>query len=181
MIIYLKRNTMKMKLLNLRNFIPVIITGLILSSCSKDPTPEEDIIGTWTTESATFTSMVGNKTMTQYLIDEAGLTEAQAQAVMILFNSELQGYFTGTLQIKPDNTYTATLGGEPDNGTWSLSSDGKKLTIDSSTEEPMILDVIELTSSKIHLQGTYTEAQDLNDDDIMETIIVAIDWTFTKQ
>jgi len=181
MIIYLKRNTMKMKLLNLRNFIPVIITGLILSSCSKDPTPEEDIIGTWTTESATFTSMVGNKTMTQYLIDEAGLTEAQAQAVMILFNSELQGYFTGTLQIKPDNTYTATLGGEPDNGTWSLSSDGKKLTIDSSTEEPLILDVIELTSSKIHLQGTYTEAQDLNDDDIMETIIVAIDWTFTKQ
>jgi len=181
MIIYLKPDTMKMKFLNLRNFIPVIITGLILTSCNKDSTPEEDIVGTWTTESATFTSMIGNKTMTQYLIDEAGLTEAQAQAIILLFNIEMQGYFTGTLQIKSDNTYTATLGGEPDNGTWSLSSDNKKLTIDSSTEEPMILDVIELTSSKIHLQGTYTEIQDLNGDAIMETIIVAIDWTFTKQ
>ena len=56
--------------------------------------------------------------------------------------------------MKSDNTYTATLGGEADSGTWSLSSDGKKLTIDSSTEEPMILDVIELTSSRLHLQGT---------------------------
>jgi hypothetical protein len=82
--------------------------------------------------------------------------------------------------MKSDNTYTATLGGEPDDGTWSLSSDGKKLTIDSSTEAPMILDVIELTSSKIHLQGTETETEDLNADLIPETIIVTVDITFTK-
>jgi hypothetical protein len=171
---------MKMKFLNLRNFIPVIITGLILSSCSKDSTPAEDIVGTWTTESAAFTATIDGKTMTQYFIDELGLTAAEAQQYTALFNAMLQQSFTGTMQIKSDNTYTATLGGEPDDGTWSLSSDGKKLTIDSSTEEPMILDVIELTSSRIHLQGTETETEDLNADAIPETIIVTVDLTFTK-
>jgi hypothetical protein len=171
---------MKKKLLNLRNFIPVIIIGLILSSCSKDSTPEEDIIGTWTTGSATFTAMINGKTMTQYFIDDLGLTTTEAQQYTALFNATMQQAFSGTMQMKSDHTYTATLGGEPDDGTWSLSSDGKKLTIDSSTEEPMILDVIELTSSKIHLQGTDTVTEDLNDDGTPETIIVTIDLTFTK-
>jgi hypothetical protein len=171
----------KVKIFNLRHFFSVIIAGLILWSCSEDPTPEEKIVGNWTTESATFTAMVGNKTITQYLIDEVGLTEAQAQSFMVLFNSELQQSFTGTMQIKPDYTYTATLGGEADDGTWSLSSDEKKLTIDSSTEEPMILDVIELTSSRIHLRGTQTIAEDLNDDSTFETITLTVDLTFTKQ
>ena len=169
-----------MNFLNLRNFIPVIITGLILSSCSKDSTPAEDIVGTWTMESATFTATINGKTMTQYFIDELGLTATEAQQYTDLFNNAMQQSFTGTMQIKSDNTYTATLGGEPDDGTWSLSSDGKKLTIDSSTEEPMILDVIELTSSKIHLQGTDTETEDLNDDGTPETITVTVDLTFTK-
>lgn len=171
---------MKVKFLNLRNFIPVIITGLILSSCSKDSTPAEDIVGTWTMQSATFTATINGKTMTQYFIDELGLTATEAQQYTALFNATMQQSFTGTMQMKSDNTYTATLGGEPDDGTWSLSSDGEKLTIDSSTEEPMILDVIELTSSRIHLQGTETETEDLNGDITPETIIVTVDITFTK-
>lgn len=169
-----------MKFLKLRNFIPVIITGLILSSCSKDSTPAETIVGTWTMGSATFTAMVNGKAMKQYFMDDLGLSSAEAQQYTDLFTATLQQSFTGTMTIKSDNTYTATLGGEPDDGTWSLSSDGKKLTIDSSTELPVILDVIELTSSKIHLQGTDTETDDLNDDGTPETITVTMDLTFTK-
>ena len=171
---------MKVKFLKLRNLIPVIITGLILSSCSKDSTPDDDLIGTWTTESATLTAMVGTKTMTQYLIDELDYTPAEAQIFVDLFNTMMQQAFTGTIQMKSDNTYTGTLGGEADTGTWSLSSDGKKLTIDSSTEEPMVLDVIELTSSMLHLQGTDSETDDLNDDGTPETITVTVDLTFIK-
>ena len=171
---------MKVKFLKLRNLIPVIITGLLLSSCSKDSTPADDLIGTWTTESATFTAMVGTKTMTQYFIDELDYTPAEAQTFVDLFNTMMQQAFTGTIQMKSDNTYTGTLGGEADTGTWSLSSDGKKLTIDSSTEEPMVLDVIELTSSVLHLQGTETETDDLNDDGTPETITITVDLTFIK-
>jgi hypothetical protein len=171
---------MKVKFLNLRNFIPVMITGLILSSCSKDSTPADDLIGTWTMQSATFTATINGKTMTQYFIDELGLTATEAQQYTALFNATMQQSFTGTMQMKSDNTYTATLGGEADTGTWSLSSDNKKLTIDSSTDSPVTLDVIELTSSTLHLKGTESETEDLNADLIPETIIVTVDITFTK-
>lgn len=172
---------MKTKILSLRNFIPVIITGLILSSCSKDSTPSDDLVGTWTTQSASLTAMIGSKTLTQYFIDDLGLSATEAQQANDLFNQTMQQAFTGkTLQMKSDNTYTSNLGGESDSGTWSLSSDNKKLTIDSSTGSPQILDVIQLTSSTLHLQGTDTETEDLNDDGIMETINATIDLTLTK-
>jgi len=171
---------MKAKFINLRNFIPVIITSLILSSCSKDSTTTNDLIGTWTTQSSTFTATINGKTMTQYFIDNMGLTSTEAAQAVALFNTTLQQSFTGTIQMKSDNTYTDTMGGGTDTGTWSLSSDNKKLTIDSSTEAPVILDVIELTSSKLHLKGTETETDDLNGDSTPETIIVNIDLTLTK-
>jgi hypothetical protein len=171
---------MKAKFLNLRHFIPVIITGLILSSCSKDSTPADDLVGTWTSGTATFTAMINGKTITQYFIDDLGLTAAEAQQATTLFNAQMQQSFSGTIQLKSDHTYTATMGGEADTGTWSLSSDGKKLTIDSSTDVPLVADVVELTSSKLHLQGTETQTEDLNDDGTNETIIVTVDLTFTK-
>ena len=84
------------------------------------------------------------------------------------------------MQIKSDGTYTSSMGGTTDTGTWSLSSDGKKLTIDSSTEAPMTFDVIELTSSKLHLNVSESNSEDLNSDGTLETITISIDVTFTK-
>jgi hypothetical protein len=171
---------MKVKFFNLRNFIPVIITGLILSSCSKDSTPTDDLVGTWTIESAAFTAMVGTLTLTQYFTEELGLTPTEAQQFTDAFNQQMQQAFTGSFQMKSDNTYSSTFGGSPETGTWSLSSDNKKLTIDPSTDSPVIMDVIELTSSKLHLRGTDSQSEDLNDDSIPETIDVTVDLIFTK-
>jgi hypothetical protein len=171
---------MKMNYLNLRNFILVFFTGLILSACSKDETPTDKLIGTWTAGSSTFTAMVGNKTLTQYFTDVMGLTAAEAQQVTDLFDQSIQQSFTGTIQIKSDGTYTSSMGGTPDTGTWSLSSDGKKLTIDSSTEAPTTFDVIELTSSKLHLNISESSSEDLNSDGTLETITISVDVTFTK-
>jgi hypothetical protein len=171
---------MKRKFLNFRNYFLVFITGVILSSCSKDKTATDDLIGTWTMGTATFNVMVGDKTLTQYFVDVMGLTPAEAQQAIILFNQQMQQSFTGTIQMKSDHTYSSTLGGSTDTGTWSLSSDRKKLTISSSSEGPMILDVIELTSSKLRLQGTESDSVDLNGDSIPETLNVAIDLAFTK-
>lgn len=171
---------MKVTFFNLRNFMPLIITGLIFSSCSKDSTPADDLVGTWSIESAAFTAMVGSKTLTQYLIDELDLTATEAQQFTDVFNQQMQQSFTGTFQMKSDNTYSSTMGGTPDTGTWSLSSDNKTLTIDSNTDSPVILDVIELTSSKLHLRGTDSQSEDLNDDSIPETIDITIDLIFTK-
>ena len=171
---------MKMNFLSLRNYILVFITGLILSSCSKDPTATDDLIGTWTAGTSTFTAMVGSKTLTQYFTDVMGLTAAEAQQFTDLLNQGIQQSFTGTIQIKSNGTYTSSMGGTTDTGTWSLSSDGKKLTIDSSTEAPMTFDVIELTSSKLQLQILESISEDLNGDDTPELININVVVSFTK-
>jgi hypothetical protein len=118
--------------------------------------------------------------MTQYLIDDMGLTSIEALLYIALFNAKIQQSFTGTIQMKSDNTYTSDLGGSTDTGTWSLSSDGKKLTTDLGSGVPASLDVIELTSSKLHLNGKVTVTEDLNGDNTPETIIVTVDLTLTK-
>ena len=171
---------MKAKFFNLRNLIPVIITGLILSSCSKDSTTTNDLIGTWNTQSSTFTATINGKTLTQYFMDDMGLTADEAQLAIGMFNTQMQQTFTGTIQMKSDNTYTSTMGGTTDTGTWSLSSDGKTITLDAGTEGSTILDVIELTSSKLHVSGTETTTDDLNADGIQDTMVVTIDLTLTK-
>ncbi len=170
---------MKNKLFMLRSLIPVILVSLLLFSCKKDSN-KEDIVGTWTFDNATFSTMIGSKTFQQYMIDEMGLTAAEAQAYETLFNEQMKQSFTGTFVVKSDNTYTMTMGGEPDSGTWSLNSDKSKLTIDSDTELPVTIDVIELTGSKLHVQETETTQEDINEDTILETITVTVDLYFKK-
>jgi hypothetical protein len=158
----------------------ILIAGLISASCSKDDKPQDNIVGTWTTQSSNFTATVGNKTMTQYFTDVMGLTASDAQLYTNLFNVTMQQNFTGTIQIKSDNTYTSTLGGQSETGTWSLSSDGSKLTIDPSNDDPMVFDVVKLTSNELQLHLTQSGTQDLNNDNVPETITVDVNATFTK-
>jgi hypothetical protein len=174
---------MKMNFLKLRTFIPVIITGIILTSCSKDKTatPEGNLTGTWASGTATTTAMVGSKTLTQYFTDVAGLTAAQAQLLTTTFESTLQQSFTGTILVKSDKTYTSNLGGTADAGTWSLSADAKKLTIISNTDGPETFDVLQLTTTNMQLQSSESISEDLNGDAIPETINITVILSFTKK
>jgi hypothetical protein len=171
---------MKTNYVNFRNYILVFITGLILSSCSKDPTPTDNLVGTWTAGTSTFTAMIGDKTLAQYFTDVMGLTTVEAQVYTNLFNTMMQQSFAGTIQLKSDNTYTSTMGGDADTGTWSLSADAKKLTIDSNTGDPMILDIIELTSGKLQVQMSESISEDLNGDTTPEVININVVLNFTK-
>ena len=171
---------MKMKLLFLRSFLLVLITGLILSSCKKDETKTEDIVGTWTTSTSTFSAMVGSQTLTQYFISEMGLSESDAASYTLLFESFIEAAFTGTITVKSNGTYTSDLGGTADSGTWSLNADQTELTITSGTDGPTTYDVIELTSSKLHLQVSETAPYDLNSDGIDEILTIDVDISFTK-
>ena len=171
---------MRTKLFNLKSIILAVTIGIIFTSCTKDSDPAKDILGTWTVESVSFSAMVGTQSLFDYLIDEVGLSQAQAQAMIDLFGLEMQQEFTGTIEMKSDNTYTADLGGEDDSGTWSLISDNTKLVIDSDYDDPMTLDILEITSSKLRVQGDYFIEEDLDDDEIAETITITIDLNFRK-
>ena len=171
---------MKMKPLFQKSFFLVLFTGLIFSSCNKDETKTEDIVGTWTAGTTTFTAMVGDMTLNDYFIDVMGLTQEEADSYTALYEMILEQAFTGTMTMKSNNTYTSDLGGTADSGTWSLNSDESELTITSSIDGPTTLEVIELTSSKLRLHTSEITQEDLDGDGIDENITVTVDVTFTK-
>ena len=172
---------MKMPYMNTRLLFLVFIAGLAITSCKKDSSSTVTLAGgTWTAGTPTFTTMVGTKTLTQYFTDVMGLTATEALQYTTLVNLGLMQAFTGTILFKSDNTYTSNLGGVADSGTWSLSTDGKKLTIDSSTDVPETLDVTILTSNKLTVSTTGNTYEDLNSDGTDETIAVHIEIPFTR-
>lgn len=172
---------MKMPYMNTRLLFLVFIAGLAITSCKKDSSSTVTLAGgTWTAGTPTFTTMVGTKTLTQYFTDVMGLTATEALQYTTLVNLGLMQAFTGTIQFKSDNTYTSNLGGVADSGTWSLSTDGKKLTIDSSTDVPETLDVTILTSNKLTVSTTGNTYEDLNSDGTDETIAVHVEIPFTR-
>jgi hypothetical protein len=167
--------------MNIRIICFVLIAGLAITSCKKDSSSTVTLAGgTWTAGTPTFTAMVGTKTLTQYFTDVMGLDATQAAQYTAIVNLALMQTFTGTIQFKSDNTYTATLGGTPDSGTWSLSADAKKLTIDSNTEPPETLDVTQLTSNKLTVSLTDNTSEDLNSDGTPETMTVSVTIPFTR-
>ena len=171
---------MKMKPLFQKSFFLVLLTGLIFSSCKKDETKTEDIVGTWTAGTTTFTAMVGDMTLNDYFIDVMGLTQEEADSYTALYEMILEQAFTGTMTMKSNNTYTSDLGGTADSGTWSLNSDESELTITSNIDGPTTLEVIELTSSKLRLYTSEITQEDLDGDGTDENITVTVDVTFTK-
>lgn len=173
---------MKKNLMNTKIIYAILIVSLAVASCSKDSDSNTVTLegGTWTAGTPTFTAMVGNKTLNQYFMDVMGLTTAQAAQYTAVANLALIQSFTGTIQFKSDNTYTANLGGTPDSGTWSLSADGKKLTIVSGAEPPETADVIELTSNKLTIAIISSESEDLNGDSVPETLTVNVTIPFTR-
>jgi hypothetical protein len=171
---------MKMNRLVLRSFFLVMVTGLIFSSCKKDDSTTDPIVGTWTAGTHTFASTVGDKTLSQYYVDVMGYTQEEADSFVALSELILAGFFTGTITVKSDKTYTSNLGGTADSGTWSLNSGETELTINSTTDGPTTLEVVELTSSRLHLHTTEITTEDLNSDGTDETINTEIDVIFTK-
>lgn len=172
---------MKRTLANFRIICFVLIAGLTIASCKKDSNSSVTLSGgTWTAGTPTYTAMVGTKTLTQYFTDVMGLTATQAAQYTAAVNLAITQSFVGTIQFKSDNTYTANLGGQPDSGTWSLSADGKKLTIDSSSEAPQTLDVTKLTSNSLTVSSTVTESEDLNNDGTPETLTITVTLPFTR-
>jgi hypothetical protein len=170
---------MKLKLPGLKVFSLVLVTGLMFTSCKKDSDPVDDIVGSWSWQGATFDIMIGNKTVNQYLIED-GWPADWAADVVTQYVEELEDDFEGLIQVKADQTYFSTLGGVSDSGTWSLSSDRKKLTIVSETDGSFVFDVAELTSITMKLQASDIYTDDVDDDEVPETMNIDYELSFTK-
>ena len=163
-----------------RNFLLALSVVMIFSACSKCKKASDNIVGTWTVGSSTFTTMVGNVTLAQYATDVLHLSATDAQTYTTIVNATIQQSLNGTIQIKSDNTYTSTLGGANDTGTWILNSDGTKITVTSSSGGTEVFDILQLTSSVLKIRLTNQLSEDLNNDGIPETITISADVTLNK-
>lgn len=160
----------------------LILMGLVvltITSCEKDSdgdTKANEIIGVWTISSSTFEGTINGVDIVQYFMDAFGVSQAVAESFTADFYEEI----TGTANFKADGTYTMTTNGSTDNGSYKLSADGKKLTLDEGTVDELIIDVATLTSSKMEFSFTETEVSDMDEDGTDDTLIMTISLVLTK-
>jgi hypothetical protein len=176
---------MKRGIAIIRNISIVLIMGILITACDKDDDKdfEEDLFGTWETWAASFDTMVDNMTLEQYLLDSLGLTADETQLYIVIFNASLELSYDGTVTFKSDNTYTSTSsqGGQTDSGTWSLTTDRKKLTLTSNMFIPVELDVVRLDSDELEVNQTQNGSYDLNGDNAPEMLVVNMNLKMVKQ
>ena len=170
----------------LSKFALIFILGFLVvlaQSCKKDNnTPKSEIIGTWTMGKAEVAVTVGGVDLVQYLISTYGLTEAQAQALLDMILEENIVEDSGTIAFKDDNTYHVSQVDGNEDGTWSITNDGKTLNLKAQGSEEEHLSIITLTSNMLHLGlPPITEEVDFNEDGIPETtLVIEIELRLTK-
>ncbi|MDZ7607093.1 MAG: lipocalin family protein [Cyclobacteriaceae bacterium] len=175
-------NTLRKALFTVCLICAMTVLCLIVS-CNDDDenTPSDLLVGEWTITSTTMDLFVNEKSLVQYLMDEADMTLAEAQVLADLIQNELMGMFNGTIDFKSGGTYTAVFDGDPDNGTWKISSDGETITLDQGTIDEMLAAIKTLTESTLIIEMTQDEDFDLNGDELLETIVMKIVMSFSKQ
>ena len=102
------------------------------TACNKDeddPSTSELLVGVWTTTNVTISGMVGSQSITDYLVNDIGLTPVEANTFFAGIAAMLEPEVTGVLTLKADNTYVSNFAGGMDSGTWELSADEKTLIL----------------------------------------------------
>lgn len=171
---------MKAKTSIIRGSFFVIATVILLTACKKkEDDTKDNLVGKWNSGTSTFNTKVGEKTLLQYFTD-MGMTASDAQVYSGLITLSMQQAFAGSITFNSDNTYTSDLGGQADNGTWNVDGSGKQLTIDSATDNAITMDIVNLTSNELKVHWADTESEDLNNDNVPESISIDANLTFTR-
>lgn len=166
--------------------LSAMMFALVLNSCESDEGNqfENNLYGTWTLDKMEVSNVeIGGVNVIQVLQTTFGYTLAEAEGVLDSIFSDLGEGFSevsGTLSFNEDYTYVASLSDEGEEGEWSLSSDGKILSLLS--EEPEELEIESLTASQLVILDDVEEAKaDLDDDGMEETdVTFTVRFTFIK-
>lgn len=158
---------------------------LFVAACSDDDDSgagtSELLIGTWTSSALDIEATVGSQTLVDYLVDEVGLTPAEAASQQDLFFDSLEPEVTGSLTFIADNTYTSSFGGGSDSGTWSLSGDGDTLTLFEGSDE-IVVNILSISSTTFVASLGDSIFVDIDDDpgtaDVEVNVVATI--TMTK-
>lgn len=155
---------------------------LFVAACSNDDdsgaATSELLIGTWTTSAVDIDATVGSQTLVDYLVDEVGLTPAEAASQQALFLDSLEPEVSGSLTFNAYNTYTSSFGGGSDSGTWSLSGDGETLTLFEGTDD-IVVDVQSISPTNFVASLGDSFFVDIDDDPATPDVEVNVVATIT--
>ena len=159
---------------------------VFITSCNNDDekVANADLIGLWTIDEVNADATIGGQSITDYFIDVLGASEIEAGIAAAFIESIIQATFsgTGTIEFKDNNTYISNIGGEIDDGTWSVSSDGKTVTLDGGTVDEMIINIISLSGNTLKISFNEVETEDIDDNPVTPDVAIDIlvEMTLTK-
>lgn len=159
----------------------IISTSIIsISSCKKDKNDDNQtnsIIGIWTFNNTMVNTTVGGMDLVEYLTTNFDITTEEAQAYKDLLKEDypVEDTNTATVEFKADESYhIATIDmTDEENGSWSMSSDGKMLSLVDSDQYQTDLEIVSLTTSSFILTTILDKSDefDFDQDGVNETTI----------
>ena len=145
---------------------------------------EADLVATWTLSSADLEFSINGQSLSQWLQQEGGFSAAEAQVIAQGVEDLLDDEFPegATIQFNSDNTYEANFGGDIEEGTWTLSSDGRTLTLNPDDDpEDQQITITRLDGNSLSVLISETDVFDLDDDgDEDDELSIDATLNFTK-
>jgi hypothetical protein len=169
---------MKKRILNVRLIYILGILFLFIAGCDDEEKVEKvgaELIGTWTVTNAEIDAMVGDQSLTDYFVNVGGLSPENAAIAYSLFELFFLAELNGTIEFRENNTYISNFGNDPDEGTWSLISDGNGLILDAGTDDEIIISITSLSSTTANLLFSQEIEEDLDDDPSTPEVPIDVD------
>lgn len=169
------------------NYLAVLlmVSGtLFVTSCDENdddnsPISQSAIIGEWVYKSADISIVINDMDIIDYFIEEFEISEDSAEVWKEMFTEEMNDFDGYKWKFTSDNKYLVTSPEGNETGTWSLSSDNKKLTL-TSEEETEVVDLKTLTSSKMIVFMEESMEEDINGDEVDDQIEVSFELELQK-
>lgn len=139
----------------------ICVFAMMTSTSCKNEVAEinNDLIGLWNRTSISTVISVGSLGVVQYLIDEHGLSQSDAETYENNLIFEFENYAFTSIEFRSDGVYTVQGSGYgAKEGKWNLSDDNKTLTIDND-----LVIIIALTSTKLSFQFSFDSEDEFTD------------------
>ena len=152
-------------------------------ACGDDEDPVsqtyQNLLGVWDSKEIALSLSVDNQPITEYWIEELGLTEVEAEFLLELAGQSLAAEFTGTIEFKADNTYEAKFGADTETGSWELIKSDQfiLLTTGGDVEE---IEIVSVTSANLVVRFSDEGSSDLAGDGSGENVEAVIELTLEK-
>jgi hypothetical protein len=166
-------------------WLAIILVGTLLTTaCSNDDEPEiSAIVGTWNFGGLDIDIKINDKALLNYLVQDLGYPQNEA----VLFEAFLKSSLTSevplnnaSITFKADGSFEVKENGTvQETGTYELNAAKTllKLTSGGTTDE---LEVLELSQSRMVIQFSEIDNDDISEDGVPEKIEVEVTVRFTR-